>query len=169
MALKNDCFALPAGVAWTPVQDALADLRGRLSPVARVETVALAQAEGRVLARDVAAPISLPPADNSAVDGYALAHASLGAQGEQRLSLRAGRAAAGVPRGVCGCRGWWCRRPVWAHKDRGVSPRGAGGRRSSPIRAAAGLFVWGPARGGAIGPAGMRWPHRLVHACGAHR
>lgn len=97
MALKNDCFALPAGVSWTPVEEALADLRGRLSPVAGVETVPLAQAGGRVLARDVIAPVSLPPADNSAVDGYALAHGSLKPEGEQRLSLRAGRAAAGVP------------------------------------------------------------------------
>jgi len=77
MALRNDCFALPSGVSWTPVEDALADLRARLSPVAGVEDVALSMALGRVLARDVASPVSLPPADNAAVDGYALAHASL--------------------------------------------------------------------------------------------
>lgn len=97
MALKNDCFALPAGVFWTPMADALADLRGRLSPVVGVERVALAAAQGQVLARDVAAPISLPPADNAAVDGYALAHASLTDEGDQELALLDGRAAAGVP------------------------------------------------------------------------
>ncbi len=99
MALRNDCFALPAGVSWTPVEEALADLRARLSPVTAVETVPLDGAQGRVLARDIAAPVSLPPADNAAVDGYALAHASLGAEGEQRLVLCEGRAAAGAPFG----------------------------------------------------------------------
>ncbi len=99
MALKNDCFALPAGVAWTPVTEALADLRGRLSPVTGVEAVALGAAQGRILARDVMAPISLPPADNSAVDGYALAHGSLTPEGEQRLALVPGRSAAGAPFG----------------------------------------------------------------------
>ena len=97
MPLKNDCFALPAGVVWTPVDDALADLRARLSPVTAVESVALDAAQGRVLARDVVAGVSLPPADNSAVDGYAVAHASLTPSGEQRLALRPGRAAAGAP------------------------------------------------------------------------
>jgi len=97
MPLKNDCFALPAGVVWTPVDDALADLRARLSPVTAVESVALDAAQGRVLARDVVAGVSLPPADNSAVDGYAMAHASLTPSGEQRLTLRPGRAAAGAP------------------------------------------------------------------------
>ncbi|HYZ61978.1 MAG TPA: molybdopterin molybdotransferase MoeA [Acetobacteraceae bacterium] len=36
------------------------------------ETVPLAQAHGRVLARDVIAQVSSPPADSSAMDGYAL-------------------------------------------------------------------------------------------------
>ncbi len=97
MALKNDCFALPAGVTWTPVTRALADLRDRLEPVTAVETVPLANAQGRILATDIAAPVSVPPADNSAVDGYALAHASLTREGEQRLALIQGRAAAGAP------------------------------------------------------------------------
>ena len=97
MALKNDCFALPSGVSWTPVADALADLRDRLSPVTSVETVPLDIAQGRVVAQDIAAPISLPPADNAAVDGYALAHVSLAPEGEQRLALNEGRAAAGAP------------------------------------------------------------------------
>ncbi len=45
--LRNDCFALPAGVNWTPVDDALALLRDRLSVVAGVEQVALGAALGR--------------------------------------------------------------------------------------------------------------------------
>ncbi|MEY8839582.1 molybdopterin molybdenumtransferase MoeA, partial [Cribrihabitans sp. XS_ASV171] len=51
--LRNDCFALPAGVDWTPVDDALALLRKRLSPVTTTETVPLYAALGRVLAEDV--------------------------------------------------------------------------------------------------------------------
>ena len=37
-----------------------------------VETVALADADGRILAHDIAAPLPLPPFTNSAVDGYAV-------------------------------------------------------------------------------------------------
>ncbi len=54
-----------------------------VEPVSAVETVALVQALGRVLAQDVISPISVPPHDNSAMDGYAfdgaqlLAHAPL--------------------------------------------------------------------------------------------
>ena len=55
-------------------------------------------ARGRVLARDVVAPIDLPPFDNSAVDGYAVRHADLEPSGETRLAIvdrvTAGRAAA---------------------------------------------------------------------------
>ncbi|MEJ2867329.1 gephyrin-like molybdotransferase Glp [Actinomycetospora sp. OC33-EN08] len=41
------------------------------------ETVALARARGRVLAADLASPVSLPPFDNSAMDGYAVRAADL--------------------------------------------------------------------------------------------
>ena len=95
--LKNDCFALPPGVDWTPVPEALALLRGRMAPVTAMETVGLAAARGRVLAEAVRAPHATPPHDNAAVDGYALAHASLTPEGEQRLTLLEGRAAAGAP------------------------------------------------------------------------
>ena len=54
----------------------------------------LAAARGRVLARDVAAPIDLPPFDNSAVDGYAVRHRDLDPKSETRLAI-AGRLTAG--------------------------------------------------------------------------
>ena len=38
------------------------------------ESVPLLEARGRVLAEDIRAPIDVPPADNSAMDGYALRH-----------------------------------------------------------------------------------------------
>lgn len=98
--LRDDCFALPAGVDWTPVDEALALLRDRLSPVVGQERVTLGAAAGRVLAEAQVARRANPPQANTAVDGYGFAHASL-TQGDQILPLVAGRAAAGVPhRGV---------------------------------------------------------------------
>ena len=54
------------------VEDAVALLASRLGVVEGSESVALVQADGRVLAQDVIAPLPLPPFTNSAVDGYAL-------------------------------------------------------------------------------------------------
>ncbi|MFM1906582.1 MAG: Molybdopterin molybdenumtransferase [Pseudomonadota bacterium] len=47
-------------------------LRQLVHPIGETEQVPLAQALGRVLAADVISPISVPPHDNSAMDGYAL-------------------------------------------------------------------------------------------------
>ena len=47
----------------------------------------LARAHGHVLARDLAAPIALPPFDNSAMDGYAVRSADLAASGDSVLQL----------------------------------------------------------------------------------
>lgn len=94
--LRDDCFALPAGVDWTPVDDALALLRARLHPVVAAEPLPSEAALGRVLAAPVVAARANPPQANTAVDGYGFAHASLG-EGDQVLPLVQGRAAAGVP------------------------------------------------------------------------
>ena len=94
--LKDDCFALPPGVHWTPVDEALQHLRQRLHPISMTETCAVTEAEGRFLASDITANRSNPPAANSAVDGYGFAHAKTGS-GVQILPLVQGRAAAGVP------------------------------------------------------------------------
>ncbi|MDC0658447.1 molybdopterin-binding protein [Leisingera sp. SS27] len=93
--LSNDCFALPAGVDWTPVDDALALLRDRLGPVTGAETVPLADALGRVLAAEAVAKRSNPPLPNTAVDGYGFAGGR--ETGPHVLPLVQGRAAAGVP------------------------------------------------------------------------
>ncbi|TVR07523.1 MAG: molybdopterin molybdenumtransferase MoeA [Salinarimonadaceae bacterium] len=94
--LADDCFALPPGIAWTPVDEALARLRTILHPVVGEERVSIADALGRVLAQDAIAARSNPPAANAAVDGYGFAHAATG-EGAQNLPLVAGRAAAGEP------------------------------------------------------------------------
>ncbi len=94
--LRNDCFAMPQGVAWVPVDEALARLRAALVPIDETETLQVAAAAGRILAADCVARRSNPPRANSAVDGYGFAHAATGA-GVQRLPLVEGRAAAGQP------------------------------------------------------------------------
>ncbi|MFU2048744.1 gephyrin-like molybdotransferase Glp [Bordetella hinzii] len=43
--------------------------------ITRRETLPLASLAGRVLAQDILATLDLPPADNSAMDGYAIRHA----------------------------------------------------------------------------------------------
>ncbi|MEO1919482.1 MAG: gephyrin-like molybdotransferase Glp [Paracoccaceae bacterium] len=94
--LSNDCFALPAGVHWTPVDEALASLRERVSVVTSTEVIATVSAGGRVLAADVMADRDSPPYSNSAVDGYGFAFASLGGD-DYALPLEKGRSAAGGP------------------------------------------------------------------------
>jgi molybdopterin molybdotransferase len=94
--LDNDCFALPPGVDWTPVDQALARLQEALSVVVGTEEIASADASGRILAAPAIARRSNPPGANSAVDGYGVAHAAL-REGDQHLPLIEGRAAAGSP------------------------------------------------------------------------
>jgi molybdopterin molybdotransferase len=55
-----------------------------LIPAAPAEQVWLAQARGRVLAADLVAAVSLPPFDNSAMDGYAVRAAELAGATESR-------------------------------------------------------------------------------------
>ncbi len=94
--LKNDCFALPPGVDWTPVEEAMALLKSRLtSVVGAPESVPVADACDRILASDVVALRANPPASNSAVDGYGFKGPI--AEGLNVLPLMEGRAAAGVP------------------------------------------------------------------------
>ena len=65
-----------------------------VAPVAGRERVFVRQALGRVLAEDVISPIDVPAHDNSAMDGWAVRHADLAAEGETRLRI-AGTAFAG--------------------------------------------------------------------------
>lgn len=62
---------------------------GRVAGDRRLEAerVAVNRAGGRVLAEDVVAPLPLPPFDNSRMDGFAFAHASLLAGRETPLTL----------------------------------------------------------------------------------
>lgn len=53
----------------------------------RAETLPLRAARGRVLAEDLRAPVSLPPFDNSQMDGYAVHHADLDGSEARRFSV----------------------------------------------------------------------------------
>jgi len=91
--LTDDCFAF--GGRLIPLDEALDAAREQFGSKARPTLkLPLAQALGRIAARDVHAPGSVPPHDNSAVDGYAVAHADLMAEGPSALPLD-GYAAAG--------------------------------------------------------------------------
>ena len=75
--------------------DAVGAFLQRLAkPVTEVETVGIFDALGRVLAHDVVSPLSVPPHDNSAMDGYAFDGSQL--QPGTALTLRVvGKAFAG--------------------------------------------------------------------------
>ncbi len=73
--LSDDCFAF--GGALLTIDDARAMIMAQVGRVEGIESVGLHDADGRVLAADVAAPVDLPPFDNSAVDGYAVRLAGL--------------------------------------------------------------------------------------------
>jgi molybdopterin molybdotransferase len=91
--LSDDCFAFSGPLLRLDDMERL--IGERIKPVAETEKVALHGARGRVAAFDVKAPVDLPPFDNSAVDGYAVRHADLSAEGETRLKI-IGRLAAGA-------------------------------------------------------------------------
>ena len=83
--LTDDCFAFSGPLL--PIDEVERILRERVMPVSEIETVRLADAQGRVVASDITAPISLPPFDNSAVDGYAVRAADLGRDAQTRLAI----------------------------------------------------------------------------------
>jgi molybdopterin molybdotransferase len=80
----------------TRLADALKQVESRCAPLAGAELVALSELDRRILAEDIVAPISLPSADNSAVDGYGFRHVDLGVARDNGLAV-VGVSAAGRP------------------------------------------------------------------------
>ena len=91
--LSDDCFAFSGPLM--PIEEAERLIVERVAPLTKISRVGLRSALGRVLARDIVAPVDLPPFANSAVDGYAVRHADLADNGETRLRI-ADRIAAGA-------------------------------------------------------------------------
>ncbi len=94
--LGNDCFAMPQGVSWTPVDEALDQLKDRVRTVTATETIAVKDAVGRYLASDVCAQRANPPHANCAVDGYGFSADAI-LDGSNELPVVMARAAAGAP------------------------------------------------------------------------
>jgi molybdopterin molybdotransferase len=90
--LSDDCFAF--GGPMMSVDEAVALIATRVTAVHDIERVSLHEADGRILARDLAAPLPLPPFTNSAVDGYAVRSRDLADQAEAAFPV-AGRVQAG--------------------------------------------------------------------------
>lgn len=88
-----------------PVEAVREVIQACIEPVGETQTVALADALGRVLAADLVSPIDVPAHDNSAMDGYAFAGVQCGTY-PLRLQV-IGTALAGhphpsaVPLGAC--------------------------------------------------------------------
>jgi molybdopterin molybdotransferase len=61
--------------------EALERLTAAVSPLDAAETVSTFDAFGRILAEDVRSTLDVPPADNTAMDGYALRSADVPAEG----------------------------------------------------------------------------------------
>ena len=78
------------------VEQARAAIRRSINPIVAAELSSLRAALGRVLAEDIISPIDVPAADNSAMDGYALAGKSLDGNSPCRFKI-VGGAFAGSP------------------------------------------------------------------------
>ena len=91
--LSDDCFAF--GGPMMSVDEAVGIITSRVRAVGEVEAVPLVDADGRILARDIAAPLPLPPFTNSAVDGYAVPSGELPHDRERAFPVK-GRVQAGV-------------------------------------------------------------------------
>src|SRR3989344_3161011 len=64
-----------------PLDEALADLLAKATPLPGTETVTTFDADGRVLAQNCISALQVPPQDNSSMDGYAVRCADVTAVG----------------------------------------------------------------------------------------
>ncbi|PSN18141.1 molybdopterin molybdenumtransferase [filamentous cyanobacterium CCP5] len=71
----------------TPAAEAEAIILGCVVPLKDVETVAVDQAAGRILAADLTSPLDFPHWDNSAMDGYAVRYADVENAGTAPVTL----------------------------------------------------------------------------------
>jgi molybdopterin molybdotransferase len=91
--LTDDCFAFSGPLL--PLEEMEKLIVERVTPIAEIEQIGLSQARLRATAEDIVAPDNLPPFGNSAVDGYAVRHADLSANGDTVMPV-SGRLQAGA-------------------------------------------------------------------------
>ncbi len=91
-----DCDHHAAGPKLKPIEEALEFLLQRAKPISDIESVPTGEALGRVLAAPVVSQVTVPPWNNSAMDGYAVRVADLdGERPRLPVSQR-------IPAGACG-------------------------------------------------------------------
>src|SRR5689334_17686413 len=78
------------------VREGQAHILARVAAPVAAEVLPVTRVLGRVLADDIQAPFDVPPADNSAVDGYAVASADIPADGTRDLEVIGDLAAGAV-------------------------------------------------------------------------
>jgi molybdopterin molybdotransferase len=84
----------PNGSPLLPIKEAIDKMLAHVNQVNDMDNLPLMSALGRVLATDVISGIDVPPADNSAMDGYAMNHNELTNQNNLKM---VGSALAGLP------------------------------------------------------------------------
>ncbi|MDB5878668.1 MAG: molybdopterin molybdenumtransferase MoeA [Variovorax sp.] len=72
MSALPESFSRPARPSLLPLDEAIASLLAKATSTLGVESVSTFDADGRVLAEDVVSALTVPPRDNSAMDGYAV-------------------------------------------------------------------------------------------------
>ncbi len=80
------------------LDEAIAQLLSKARPTLPVESVSTFEADGRVLAQDLVSALTVPPRDNSSMDGYAVRVADCAARGaELAVSQRIPAGSVGTP------------------------------------------------------------------------
>ena len=86
--MNNACCELNAKSSLKNLDSAIEELICKTPVSPAIEYISLAQALNRILAKDLVATVDVPPADNSAVDGYALRAEDFAAGQALRISQR---------------------------------------------------------------------------------
>lgn len=90
------CSSIATPGSLKPIEEALDLMLSRARVVTGIETVAISDALGRVLAEPLSSQVNVPPWDNSAMDGYAVNSVDLTAENIRLpISQR-------IPAGACG-------------------------------------------------------------------
>mgnify|MGYP001165103913 FL=1 len=95
--IKDNCFALPKGINWCPMDVALKTLEENLNTVCQKKKISSITSEGCILAKPINAEVSNPNFSNSAVDGFGFGGPAF--EGLNKFSLISGTAFAGKPFG----------------------------------------------------------------------